>query len=137
MLSNTLVTNEVKDAAGSEVEFVRIMTNERQTEFAKNGETPNAPYRLKVSHQEIGTGSAQRRRSMIRFDKTVTGVSGLPRVSSCVCYIDAPVGDLNATTEIKNVIANMLSLLATTGAATTVLFDCTGTGASVLVDGTL
>lgn len=137
MLSNTLVTNEVKDSAGSEVEFVRIMTNERQSEFAKVGETPNQPYRMKISHQEIGSGAELRRRSMVRFDKTVIGVSGKPRVISDVHYIDAPIGDISATTDIKNVVANMLSFCATTGAATTVLFDGTGTGAVVIVDGTL
>lgn len=56
MLSNTLNTNEVKDAAGTEVEFSRISTNGRSTEYAKVGEVPNAPYRLKVSHQETGSG---------------------------------------------------------------------------------
>jgi len=137
MLNNTLNTNEVKNAAGTEVEFSRLGTEGRTTEFAQIAETPNAQHRLKISHQETGSGAALRRRSMVRFDKTVIGVSGQPRKVSCYIVVDAPVGDLNSSTEIKNVIAENLSFCATTGAATTVLFDCTGNGASVLTDGGL
>lgn len=137
MLTNTLNTNEVKDAAAAEVEFSRVSTTGRSTVFAKVGETPNAPYRLTVSHQEIGSGVDLRRRSVVRFDKTVTGASTLPRKVTGYLVLDAPTGDLSSTTEIKNVIANLLSFCATTGAATTVLFDCTGNGATVLVDGSL
>jgi hypothetical protein len=136
-LSNTLVTNEIKDASSAEVEFSRISTNGRTTEFAKVSETPNAPYRLKVSHLETGSGADLRRRSVVRFDKVVTGVSTQLRTVSAYVVVDAPVGDLNASTETKNVIANLLSFCATTGSGTTVLFDCTGNGASVLVDGSL
>jgi len=136
-LSNTLVTNEVKDAAAAEVEFNRISTNGRTTEFAKSGETPNAPYRLKVSHQESGIGADLRRRSVVRIDKTVSGVSTAPRTVSAYLVLDAPIGDLSANTELKNVLANCLSFCATTGAATTVLFDCSGNGASCLIDGSL
>lgn len=137
MLSNTLNTNEVKDSAGAEVEFSRLSTNGRITEYSKITESPNAPYRLKISHQETGVGSAQRRRSVVRFDKTVTGVSLQPRVVSAYLVLDAPTGDLSASTELTNVIANILSFCATTGAATTVLFDGTGNGASALISGGL
>jgi hypothetical protein len=137
MLPTNLTTNEVKDAASTEVEFNRISTEGRKVVFAKNGETPNLPYRLTVSHSEVGTGSSLRRRSMIRFDKTVAGVSLTSRTVSAYVVLDAPTGDLSADTEIKNIIANLLGLLATTGAATTVLFDCTGYGATSLVQGSL
>jgi hypothetical protein len=136
-LNNTLNTNEVKDAAAAEVEFGRLSTSDRKTTFAKLSETPNAPYRLSISHAESGTGASLRRRSVVRFDKTVVGVSTQPRVVSAYIVLDAPTGDLSATTEVKNVIANLLSFCATTGAATTVLFDCTGLGADVLVQGGL
>ena len=137
MLSNALNTNEVKDASAAEVEFSRISTNGRQTIFAKVGETPNAPYRLTVSHQEVGTGADLRRRSVVRFDKTVTGVSLLPRKVTGYVVVDAPTGDLSASTEIKNVIANLLSFVGSLGASTTILYDCTGNGAVVLTDGSL
>lgn len=136
-LSNTLVTNEIKDASAVEVEFNRISTNGRTTEFAKVSETPNAPYRLKVSHQENGLGAELRRRTVVRFDKTVTGVSTVPRTVSAYAVLDAPVGDLSATTEIKNVLANLMSFCSSLGASTTILYDCTGNGASVMVDGSL
>jgi len=137
MLNNTLNTNEVKDKAGAEVEFSRLMTNDRSTEFSQITETPAAPHRLKISHQEIGAGSTMRRRSVIRIDKTVTGVSLKPVTVAGYIVLDAPVGDLATYDEPKNVIAELLSFCATTGAATTVLFDCTGNGANALVTGGL
>jgi hypothetical protein len=137
MLSNTLVTNEVKNAAGTEVEFSRISSTARTTEFAQVAETPNLPHRLKISHQEIGSGTSLRRRSVVRFDKTVAGASLTPRTVSAYAVVDAPVGDLSASTEIKNVIAELMSFCASLGASTTILYDGTGNGAVVLVDGGL
>lgn len=137
MLSNTLVTNEVKNAAGTEVEFSRINTEGRTTEFAQVAEAPNAPHRLKVSHQESGSGSSLRRRSVVRFDKVVTGVSLSPRTVSAYMVVDAPVGDLSVSTEIKNVIAELVSFVASLGASTTILYDGTGNGAVVLIEGGL
>jgi len=137
MLSNTLNTNEIKNAAGTEVEFSRLSTSQRSTVFAQIAETPNLPHRLKVSHQESGVGSSLRRRSVVRFDKNVTGASTQPRTVSAYMVVDAPVGDLSANTEIKNVIGELLSFCATTGAGTTVLFDCAGNGAASLIAGSL
>lgn len=137
MLSNTLNTNEIKNAAGTEVEFSRLSTSARATEFAQISEIPNLPHRLKISHQESGSSVTMRRRSMVRFDKTVAGASLEPRVVSAYIVVDSPIGDLAADTEIKNVIAELLSFCATTGAATTVLFDCSGNGAAALKDGSL
>lgn len=137
MLSNTLNTNEVKDAAAAEVEFSHKQQVGLTHEFAKVGESPNAPYRLKVSHQEIGSGVEKRRRSVVRFDKTVTGASTSPRTVSAYAVVDAPIGDLSASTEIKNVVANLMSFCASLGASTTILYDCTGNGADCLVNGSL
>jgi len=78
MLSNTLVTNEIKDAAATEVEFQRLEQDGRATEFSKVGETPNAPYRLKVSHQEVGTGLDLRRRSRVGFCRRFGRAAGCP-----------------------------------------------------------
>jgi len=137
MLPTSLTTNEIKDAAGAEIEFARHSTEGRKLIFVKTGELPNAPHRLTVSHSESGVGPAMRRRSLIRVDKTVAGVSALPRIVSCYTVLDAPVGDLAVDTEIKAVVANLISFIASTGADTTVKYDCTGTGASVLVSGSL
>lgn len=137
MLSNTLVTNEVKDRAGVEVEFQRLSTNNRDTTFAKVSESPDAPHRISIRHTEVGDGPSKRRRSNIQISKTVLGVSGAPRVHVASFTIDTPIGDISTYDDTKDVIANMLSFVATTGAATTVLFDCTGNGAAALVNGTL
>lgn len=139
MLSNTLNTNEIKNAAGTEVEFQRLSTAERSTEFGQITESPSQPHRLKISHQESGSGFAARRRSVVRFDKTVASTVDSTKTCSvsAYCVLDAPVGALTANTEFTNVLAELMSFLATTGAATTVLFDCTGNGAATLVSGGL
>jgi len=137
MLTNTLNTNEVKDSSGVEVELSRLSIDTRATEFAVITETPVAPHRLKISHLEIGKSSTMRRRSVVRIDKTVTGADGMPVICSAYIVLDIPIGNLSAYSEPKNVLAELLSFCATTGAATTVLFDCSGNGASVLINGGL
>lgn len=139
MLSNTLNTNEVKNAAGTEVEFSRLSTSARETEYSQITETPAYPHRLKVKHQETGSGVGLRRRSVVRFDKTVAGQIDTTKNATISAYLvlDAPVGNLSANTEMANVLAEVLSFSATTGAATTVLFDCTGNGANALLTGGL
>ena len=137
MISNTLNTNEIKNSAGVEREFQRLSSNGRSTEFGLILETPSTPHRLKVSHQETGTGINRRRRSVIRFDRTMVSAwdaSKFPTTSAYV-VLDRPIGHETNDDNEKEVLANLMSFLATTGAATTVLLDCTGTGASNLLSG--
>lgn len=137
MLNNTLNTNEVKNAAGAEREFTRLSVSDRATEFALISEVPSSPHRLKISHQETGSGIKLRRRSVIRFDKTSTSDvdTVTPVTTSCYCVLDAPIGATLTSAQAAEVLANLMSLLATTGAGTTVLFDGTGTGATALLTG--
>jgi hypothetical protein len=139
MLSNTLNTNEIKNSAGTEQEFQRLATNNRDTEFALITESPALPHRFTVKHSESGSGINKRRRSVIRFDKTVMSTvdTTLPVVVSAYLVLDAPVGALTAMTEPTHVLANLQSFVSTTGAATTVLFDGTGNGAVALLSGGL
>jgi len=135
MLPTHLTTNEVKNAAGTEVEFLRFDAAGRTVEFQQSAETPNLEHRLKTSHQESGSGVNERRRSMARVDKTVAGVSGTPRRISWYLVGDIPTGDIANYDEVKNALAELLSFMASTGADTTIKFDCTGTGAACLVSG--
>lgn len=139
MLSNTLVTNEVKNSAGTEVEFGRISMGVRSTEFAASSETPSAPHRLKISHQEAGDGIRKRRRSVVRFDKTVIATVDdvTPVTISAYCVLDHPVGALEANTEPTNVLAELMSFMASLGANTTILYDGSGNGATTLLSGGL
>jgi hypothetical protein len=137
MLPNNLTTNEVKDAAGAEVQFLYLRKFDRTQEYAKDGESPNLQYRLKVSHLETGTGTKLRRRSLVRVDKTVTGVDLTPVTVSCYCVLDFPVGNQANTTEAKAVVANLMSFLASQGATTTILYDCSGYGADAIINGSL
>lgn len=140
MLSNTLVTNEIKNSAGTEIEFSRISSGEgRKTTFRSATETPNKPYRMSVSHQETGSGINLRRRSLIRFDKTVASDVDTAKLVTISAYsvLDAPVGALTTTAEFAHVVANLMSFLASLGASTTILYDCTGNGAATLLSGDL
>ena len=140
MLSNTLNTNEIKNAAGTEQEFQRLTTGPgRETVFALITETPSLPHRLTVKHQESGSGITKRRRSLCRFDKTVISTVDniTPVTVSAYAVLDAPVGALAANTEMTNVQANLMSFMASLGATTTILFDNTGNGASTLLNGGL
>lgn len=139
-LANTLNTNEIKDASGTEVEFEHRSQGPGAVHIWKQiTEPPNRPHRLTIQHQEVGAGLKRRRRSVVRFDKTViSDVDNVTPVTiSCYTVADVPIGALAAATEIANVISENMSFLATTGGGTTVLFDCTGNGAKALKNGEL
>jgi len=139
MLSNTLNTNEVKNSAGTEVEFSRLSTSDRQTVFSQLNETPSLPHRLSIKHTESGTGMKQRRRSVVRFDKTViSGVDSItPITNSAYLVVDYPVGASASGSEMANTLAELVSFVASLGATTTILYDCTGNGAVALLQGGL
>lgn len=139
MLSDTLVTNEIKDAAGAEIEFQRLSISERATIFAKVDESPALPFRLSIAHTESGSGIKKRRRSVNRFDLTVVSdVDNLTPVTvSGYVVLDNPIGGLLTTASAKKVLAALMSFMASTGANTTILYDGSGNGASSLVNGTL
>lgn len=137
MLTNTLNTNEIKNAAGTEVEFTRLSIGDRKTEFAMIGETPAQPNRLVITHQESGVGANRRRRSLVRFDRTTAGeVDTTVNVkSSAYIVLDSPIGNLTTSTATKAVLAQLIAFVASLGASTTILYDCTGNGADVLING--
>lgn len=139
MLANTLNTNEIKNAAGTEVEFQRLSQNGRSTVFGKITETPNLPHRLTISHSESGTGVNKRRRSVVRFDLTIAGQvdTTQPATISAYTVLDYPVGNMTAATEAANCLANLMSFCASLGASTTILYDGTGNGAVCLLGGGL
>lgn len=139
MLSNTLVTNEVKDRAGVEVEFERLNMSDRTTIFAQKNENPSNPHRLTISHQDVGSGFKKLRRSVVRVDKTtISGVDSItPITTSCYMVLDHPVGASANNNEATNAIAEILSFVGSLGATTTILYDGTGNGAVALLAGSL
>jgi hypothetical protein len=137
MYANTLNTNEIKNAAGTEKEFQRIKLGDGKTEFALIGESPSAPHRLIISHQETGSGMSRRRRSVIRFNKTFVSSfdSTIFPTDSAYIVLDRAIGHQSDDTTPKEVLANLMSLVASLGATTTILYDGTGTGASNMLSG--
>lgn len=137
VLPTNLNTNEVKDRAGVEIEFNRYESEGRQLIFAASNEVPSAPHRLKVAHQETGSGLTAVRRSAVIIDKTVTGKSGKPVVIRMQKTGVIPVGELDNLDAVKDVSAELDSFCATTGAGTTVLFDGSGNGSSAVINGSM
>lgn len=139
MLNNTLNTNEIKNAAGTEVEFESISVVGRTRTFKQITESPALPNRLTISHQEIGSGLTARRRSVVRFDKTSAGQVDTTANMKASAYIvlDAPVGQMTSTALSADVLAQLMSFVASLGASTTILYDGTGNGAVALIGGGL
>lgn len=138
-LATTLVTNEIKNAAGTEEEFQRLGpgNSARSSVYAKIGEQPAYPHRFTISHEESGSGLNRRRRSVLRFDKTTAGQIDLDQLmrDSVYVVVDRQIGSQTTDALTKDLLANLMSMLASLGATTTILYDCTGTGASNLLSG--
>lgn len=139
MLPNALLTNSVRDAAGTDVPFERRSEGSNETEFRATAETPTKPHRLSIKHQESGKGFNKRRRSVVRFDKTVASdVDDTVLVTtSAYLVVDAPVGALNSYAEIRQAVANLMGFVANDSTNSAILFACTGLGAKAAVEGTL
>jgi hypothetical protein len=139
MLNNTLNTNEIKGSAGTGVTFSRLSINGRSTEFSYSGETPAKPSRLKISHQDFGTGLTRRRRSMIRFERTDTGqVDATQTVKNAVYVVaDLQVGNMSSNAYPVELFAYLNSFMASLGASTTILYDGSGNGSALLYSGGL
>lgn len=139
MLSNTLNTNQVKDSAGTEVEYSRLSISDRSTEFAKIGEQPNLEDRMSIKHTESGIGMKKRRRSVTRFDLTsISGVDSVtPITDSAYLVLDRAIGASTNNTSAANVLARLMSFVASDGSGTTIKYDGTGSGADALLNGGL
>lgn len=138
MLATTLNTNEIKIAAGTEIEFQRLSSLGRMVEYGLINEPPSLKHRMILSHTETGTGIKLRRRSLLRFNKTVVSTVDLitPCTISCYTVYDLPVGAFLVNTEFYNVAAELASFSSTLG-GTTLLYDGTGNGTRELVQGGL
>lgn len=139
MLPTTLNTNEVKNSAGTEVEFSRLSTVDRELVFAQVNESPNLPHRITISHRELGAGLSRRRQSRIQVAKSVQGTVDDTRTEVIIANLalSVPVGNISTLAETTNVVAEMTSFLASLGASTTILYDGTGNGAAALINGSL
>lgn len=137
MLPTNLTTNEVKNSAGTEVEFYRWSASERTVEFAKAGEAPNAENHLKVSHQEVSSGVDARRRSAVIGNQQITGLSGKQREIKVSIVYDIPIGDIADYTAVNTLAAQVGSFTFLDGTGTTFLFAGTGVGHAAIRDGSV
>jgi hypothetical protein len=139
MLSNNLNTNEIKNSAGTEVEFEHLDSDGRTRVFKQVNESLALQHRLSIKHTETGVGIKKIRRSVVRVDKNVMSTVDTTLVVPISFYQVAviPVGALLATTEPANVNAELGSFCYSLGASTTILYDGTGNGSVVLLGGGL
>jgi len=138
MLSNSLNTNEIKNAAGTEVEFVHFNQQGRTRTFAQVNEPLSLFHRLDIAHMETGSGFKRVRRSKVGFSKQILSSDGVTPVTLLSYNVTViPVGAMVADTEVANVLAELGSFLYTTGAGTTLLFDGSGNGCICLRTGSL
>jgi hypothetical protein len=136
MLSDTLTTNEVKNAAGAEVEFlVSSQEGRKKIWYASSVTNPQLPHLLTIQHSESGTGVNKVRRSNIRVDISAAGVSTAVRTSTASLTLSIPIGDISSLATVKDALAELGSLVHTL-ASSTHLYDGTGNGAAALVAGT-
>lgn len=135
---DTLNTNEVKQRAGTEVEFIHAGTGPgRNKAWQASSATPALPHRISLKHTEEGSGTNTVRRSVIRVDKTLTdGTGTLFKTASAYVVVQVPEGILSNYDDIKDILAELGSLVHTLG-TNTHLYDGTGTGAVALINGTL
>jgi len=138
MLSDTLNTNEVKDAAGVEVEFERKLANDRSKVYQEIDGAYATPHLITVSHSETGTGLKQVRRSLARVDLTViSDVDDVtPVTASAYKVVSIPQGALLTNAAAKKVLAELDSFCSTLGTST-ILLDGTGLGNAALLAGSL
>lgn len=138
-LPTTLNTNEVKDSAGSEIEFQRWGGVGRELIFAKVGELPAYPHRLSVSHQDSGSLLKLRRRSRVGFSiqHISTVDSATPVVTRAYIVLDSPIGAIIANTVPTSLLANLISFVGSKGLSTTILYDGTGYGSAAMLEGSL
>lgn len=138
MFPANLTTNEVKNASGTEVEFLRQSNVGRELIFAKSGEAPNLPQRIALRHAETGSGFRLRRRSQLRVEVFHTSDADNVTPVSSLFYVigDIPVGAITTYTYPTLACAYLISLLASDGSNTTIKFDGTGYGAAALINGT-
>lgn len=137
MLSDTLVTNEVKNAAGSEVEFERVSIIGSTKVYKAKAEVIGFPHRITLSHARSGKGNSVVRRSLLRFDKTVEdSVTGQADVVSAYIVLTIPERNSGAAAAAADLMAELGSLTNTL-ATNTFLYDGTGNGAAALINETL
>jgi len=138
MLSNNLNTNEVRNAAGSEVEFTHQSQDKRQHIWQKIGQSPALTNLISINHTEMGEGFKARRRSNCRVDlKVLSTVDNVTPVTVSFYIVgDIPVGALTSISPAADALAMLLSFVGTNGSST-LLYDGTGNGASALLAGTV
>jgi len=137
-LSDNLNTNELKNAAGVEVEFTRFGGEGRTRLWQPVSVIPALPQILTVQHREIGAGFDRRRQSNITLYISTVGTKDATKIvkNKVSVSCDVPVGNINDFSDIKYCLACVGSLLYTNG-TNTFVYDGSTPGAAALANGTI
>lgn len=94
---------------------------------------------MTISHQEVGSGITRRRRSVVSFERSDSGQVDATQIQRNRAYavLDFQVGNATDTVVVKELLAYLMSFMASLGASTTILYDGTGNGAATLLAGSL
>lgn len=139
MLNNTLNGGEIKNTAGTGETFEEVNRVDGRRIFRNTAYVASQPCEFVIGHQEIGSGIQLRRRSLLRFARTIPGLvdTTVPMTASIQIVLDSPIGNLVSDSLPKEVIAHAMSFLASDGiGGTTIVYACTGKGALTLLQGT-
>jgi len=138
MLPANLNTNEVKDAAGTEVEFTHQSEQGRKRVFQKIGELYAYPQHIIIQHDEKGVGVKKVRRSNLSIQITeLSGVDSLTPITPFISLtLSLPVGLMATNATAARLCAYMGSFGWLTGADSTLKYDGSGTGIAALLAGT-
>lgn len=138
MLPDTLNANQIKDRLGAGVNTFESVNDEGRTRLFRNTAAAyNRPQELALKHRETGSGIKLVRDSAIIGSHVVTGDDGTPCKIEVLIRARVPVGNLASKDPVKEVIAMVLSFSASLGVNATILYDGTGNGAVVLINGSL
>lgn len=135
MLSDTLVTNQVKDRTATEVEFQRMYNSGQAAFFKKVGESVGLEHRFTVKHSTTGEGVNRVRRSAISFWKEQENSDGEKVRCIATLSITFPQGLADDSDDLLDVLAHIGSLCFTTG--TTLDLTGAGNGSAALINETL
>jgi hypothetical protein len=137
-LADNLNTNELKNEAGTEVEYLNFDKGSRMKEWFKSGEVPGLPSHLKIQHREIGEGVDKKRQSNISLYITEIGSVDTTKQAKSIGSFSTtvPIGNIPNFAKITTVMACLGSLCYTNG-TNTFVYDGTTPGAAALINGTI
>lgn len=78
----------IADSSSANVTFSATSVSGGKAEYADSSRSIDSPRILTVNHQDAGSGSAKRRRHLVRFDRTEVDAEGNTGTATVYAVID-------------------------------------------------